>query len=151
MNNVSTEQILNKAHLKCQQHGSKLTSKRQLVLTQLIETDKPLSAYEISDQINQNNTKMPVMSIYRMLDFLASVNLVHKIESENKYIACKHIACDHDHHMPQFLICHKCLQVKEINLSPSVLEEITQLKNFKLTNPVLEIKGECEQCASANS
>ena len=141
--------ILDKAEKKCLSHGSKLTPKRKLVLMQLINAEKLLSAYEIADLVNENvEKKMPVMSIYRMLDFLTSVNLVHKIDSQNKFIACKHITCDHDHFLPQFLICHRCNKVKEISLSSSVINEITTFSDFKLTNPVLEIKGECQKCCT---
>ena len=100
------DQIIKKTQRACVLSGVKLTRKRQHVLMVLLSSKKPLSAYEISEKHkDQFNESLPVMSVYRMLDFLIKEKLVHKLETANQYIACAHIACDHQHETPQFLIC----------------------------------------------
>ncbi len=146
----SINTLLNKAEVKCNQSGTKLTLKRKLILQQLLESDRLLSAYEIVERIKvkENNT-MPAMSVYRILGILESSNLVHKIESQNKYIACSHIKCNHSHQSAQFLICEKCDFIKEINLNHTVIENIDHLseqENFKLKFSVMEFKGVCQNC-----
>ena len=37
------------------------------------------------------------MSIYRILEFLESQQLVHKLKLTNRYVACVHITCNHEH------------------------------------------------------
>lgn len=150
MNNTTTQNLLNSAGDKCKGNGTKLTAKRKLVLQQLIESDQLLSAYDIAARIKNNtDSHMPAMSVYRILDFLESVNLAHKLESQNKYLACRHIACQHSHESPQFLICQNCLKVKEVDISKSIIDEIAEVADnddFKLINPTLEIKGICQDC-----
>ncbi len=142
--------VLDKASDKCKEHGAKLTAKRKLVLQQLVETEKLLSAYELVELIRvKTDTKLPAMSVYRILDFLESINLVHKLESQNKYLACMHITCEHKHESPQFMICQNCFKVKELDMSQSIIEEISdsaKSADFQLINPTLEIKGVCQAC-----
>ena len=113
----------------------------------------PLSAYEVADTYNESaDTSMPPMSVYRILEFLESEQLVHKLSSTNKYVACSHIACDHAHEIPQFLICSNCQKVKEIAISRNIIEELDgQVANagYKLTNSQLELQCLCEACVSS--
>lgn len=37
------------------------------------------------------------MSIYRILEFLEAQQLVHKLKLSNRYVACVHITCNHEH------------------------------------------------------
>ncbi len=145
-------EVLNKAEDKCKKTGTKLTSKRKLVLQQLIESQRLLSAYEILDRMKEKaNNTMPAMSVYRILDFLESSNLVHKIESHNKYVACSHIQCNHNHQSAQFLICDNCDYVKEINLDHTVLDKVDEIADqqyFKLRFSVMEFNGLCQACQS---
>ena len=92
---------------------------------------------------------MPPMSVYRILEFLEAELLVHKLSSANKYVACSHIACDHAHEVPQFLICGKCQKVKEIAISKTVIDELDkQVVNagYRLMNSQLELQCLCEHC-----
>lgn len=143
-------EVLDKAEDKCRKSGVRLTTKRKLVLQQLIETQKLLSAYDIVDRLKSKAKQvMPAMSVYRILDFLESSNLVHKIESQNKYVACRHIECDHRHQSAQFLICRNCDYVKEVSLDHAVMDQMGELagkENFKFEFSVMEFNGLCEAC-----
>lgn len=150
MSTDAIQMVLNQAENKCLEKGAKLTTKRKLVLQQLIESKRLLSAYDIVDRIKKYaKSSMPAMSVYRILDFLESVKLVHKLESQNKYIACRHIQCNHNHQSAQFLICNNCNYVKEINIEQSVMDTIgfaADDENFDLTFSVMEFKGLCHAC-----
>ncbi|WP_395375724.1 Fur family transcriptional regulator [Marinicella sp. W31] len=149
-NRAILETTLKRATEKCQDHGEKLTPKRSLILRTMIEAGSPLSAYDIINLMNSSHhALMPATSVYRILSFLESVDLVHKLSSENKYVACEHISCHHQHESPQFLICQKCNKVKEINISHSVIDEIKQHvkdSDYKLIDSVLEISCICKVC-----
>ena len=144
--------VLQKAALRCQQQGGKLTEKRERVLAQLVRSNTPLSAYEVADLMNKESEQnMPAMSVYRILDFLVSNQLVHKLSSANKYLACSHIACEHKHAVPQFLICRNCHAVKEIGISRKILEELkasVSKAGYHLQNSQLELDCLCENCLS---
>jgi len=150
MKDNQVKKILSKANDKCKASGTKLTAKRKLVLQQLVETEQLLSAYDILERIElKTKLKLPAMSVYRILSFLESQDLVHKLESQNKYLACIHIACKHAHESPQFLICQNCSKVKELDMSESIIAEIfdsAKSADFQLVNPTLEIKGVCHAC-----
>lgn len=143
-------QIVTHAEALCKRHGARLTTKRKLVLSSLIQSGKALSAYDLIDLCKENfNENIPAMSIYRILEFLESEKLVHKLKLANKYVACSHITCDHDHGVPQFLICDTCDHVKEISINKST---VYQLKNdieqagFHLINSQLEMNCICNSC-----
>ena len=138
------------AEQKCHQRGKKLTRRRREVLTMLLQADRAVSAYELVDLCNESsNEPMPPMSVYRILEFLQAEQFVHKLETANKYIACKHIACEHEHKQPQFLICNDCHKVQELDTSSEALSSVeaaASMLNFKLLNPQLEVSGSCGLC-----
>lgn len=146
----STNLILEKAKATCAEQGVKLTSKRENVLTCIIGSDEAVSPYELAEIYkDQYGQTMPAMSVYRILDFLVELSLVHKLTSANKYIACSHISCSHSHQSPQFLICDNCQSVKEIGINKSVMEQLkesVEQSGFVLTTQQIELKGLCNKC-----
>ncbi|QIZ85723.1 transcriptional repressor [Bermanella marisrubri] len=154
MTNSRVSNILNKAQEKCQLNGARLTPKRQAILQVLLMSPTPLSAYQVAEHYKQETDEsMPPMSAYRILDFLASEELVHKLNSENKYIACSHIACDHQHEIPQFLICRNCRTVKEIGVPDSIIKNLgkhVDQAGFRLMNSQLELDCICAKCDNAS-
>lgn len=147
---MKIEEAIKSAEQQCKESGSRLTIKRKSVLEVLLISDKPLSAYELADQYQARyNESIPAMSVYRMLDFLIEEQLVHKLSSANKYVACSHISCDHSHDIPQFLICNKCQMVKEVRIEAGTIHSLNQsVENvgFHLNSPQLELYGCCQSC-----
>ncbi len=90
--------IIDHAESNCRSTGAKLTEKRKRVLTGLLQSQKALSAYDLIEYMRTafDETLQPT-TMYRILDFLASENLVHRLQLANKYVACSHISCDHSH------------------------------------------------------
>lgn len=146
------DQIIKKSQEVCKLAGIKLTTKRKNVLIVLLNSTIPLSAYEIAEKYREHfNESLPVMSVYRMLDFLIQGELVHKLESTGQYMSCTHITCNHEHEIPQFLICDRCHAVKEVGIKKKLLTELThsiQATGFTLANQQLELHGFCEHCQS---
>lgn len=146
------DDIIQRAEKQCAAHGARLTAKRKQVLSGLIQSEKALSAYELIDFcLQQYGESIPAMSVYRILEFLEDEHLVHRLNLANKYVACAHISCDHDHGMPQFLICRECSKVKEIRMKASAITELQASVNeagFKLLGPQLEINCLCDDCVS---
>lgn len=144
------EAIIQRAEQYCQAHGARLTEKRKHVLSGLLLSEKALSAYELVDFCKDEfDEVMPVTSVYRILAFLEEEHLVHKLNLANKYIACSHIMCDHDHNMSQFLICKDCSKVREINMTSSSMDELQknmQAVGFELVGQQLEMNCICQGC-----
>jgi Fur family zinc uptake transcriptional regulator len=146
----STDSIIRRAEKHCESRGTRLTKKRKYVLTGLIESDKALSAYELIDVCKEKyHEDIPAMSVYRILEFLESEHLVHKLSTASKYASCANIVDDKDRCYSQFLICRSCSKVKEIGLKPSMMAELqatVQAASFKLVNPQLEMNCLCKDC-----
>ena len=145
--------IIEHAEQQCRENGARLTTKRKLVLSGLLQSGKALSAYELVEFCKEQfDETIPAMSVYRILDFLQVQKLAHKLELANKYVACAHITCRDEHATSQFLICKRCQRVKEIDISDSVIESLRQDvldADFELDNPQLEINGICARCVKA--
>lgn len=148
---MNQQSIIDHAEQLCKQRGSRLTKKRKQVLSGLLQSDRALSAYELVDYGKENfETPLPAMTIYRILEFLEKEQLVHKLNLANRYVACTHITCDHEHEVPQFLICTRCQRVKEISISKSTLANFQQNvedADYKLVSPQLEMNCLCASCS----
>ncbi len=140
------------AERQCRDHGERLTAKRKQVLSGLLHAGTALSAYELADLYQERfGESMAAMSVYRILNFLEKENLVHKLKLNNKFIACSHIACDHEHQTPQFLICHECQRVQEIGIDKSIINDLEQnveRAGFSLLSPQIEMSCICRECRS---
>ncbi len=147
---INLQSIIDHAERHCQQHGTKLTDKRKLILSGLLKSDQAMSAYELMDYCKgEFGETLPAMSVYRILEFLQKEQLVHKLNLANKFVACSHIACDHEHATPQFLICGTCQKVQEINIDPQVLQGLKQNvldAGYRLLSPQLEMSCICHEC-----
>ncbi|MEW5248398.1 Fur family transcriptional regulator [Microbulbifer sp. 2201CG32-9] len=150
MNVSQIKKTLSAAEETCRSSGVRFTEKRRNVLTILLWSKIPLSAYEIAEQYKRDyGDSIPVMSVYRMLDFLAEEDFVHKLNSENKYLACTHITCDHSHQTPQFLICNRCNKVREVGIKPEViaaLRETVKNAGYHFQTSQLELDCLCDKC-----
>jgi Fur family zinc uptake transcriptional regulator len=144
--NRCSAEALRRAEALCGQRAQKLTPTRRQVLEVLLESHKPLGAYEIIDRAAKHGTRHAPITIYRALDFLIENGLAHRIESRNAYIACvhRHDATD----LVVFLICERCGEVGE---APSQavadsLKAATRAAGFSPKAPVIEITGICGNC-----
>jgi len=134
----------------CQEKGERLTKKRKLVLRILLSSQKAISAYELVDDCKKNYGEViSAMTVYRALEFLQSQGLAHRLELANKYVACSHIVCRHQHKPSQFLICNQCSRVEEVDVDVSMLKglrEVTNRTGFHLSDSPLELSGVCNKC-----
>ena len=144
------DNIMSHAEQHCKAHGSRLTDKRKQILSDLIRSEKALSAYDLIElYAKEVGSAIPAMSMYRILQFLENEHLVHKLSLANKYVACSHISCDHSHSIPQFLICGECNKVEEISIpKPTIdaLQKTVESRGFSLISPQLEMNCVCNDC-----
>ena len=110
----------------------------------LKKKDKPLSAYEILEELASQGITAPT-TIYRALNKLVSNGLIHKIESLNAWTVC---CGNHDNKIPIFEICKSCGNVTEhldINFANSI-KSLSKKTGFLADNPIFEIHGQCNNC-----
>tara|TARA_B100000700_G_scaffold274641_1_gene319808 strand:- start:710 stop:1180 length:471 start_codon:yes stop_codon:yes gene_type:complete len=128
-----------------------LTPKRKEVLSVLTAADRPLSAYEIVDLYNQTAHKpIHAMSVYRILDFLKSVDLVTHLHSVNKFLARGQAAGRNDNSVCLYVTCQQCCGVQKLVLergeAATIQNHIHRL-GYQLSSHSIEIPGLCENCS----
>ncbi len=127
-----------------------LTKNQQTVLDILENSSEPLKAYTILFDIQKKGIKSP-LQVYRALDKLIEIGKVHKIESRNSYVACKHEGCNAKT-STSFLICENCDKVKELtgNNLFGYFAKQSDKNNFQYRKHSLEIYGLCKSCKFKN-
>lgn len=130
-----------------------LTRNQSLVLGALASADGPLSAYTILDRLRDDGFRAP-LQVYRALDKLTEMGLVHRLESLNAFVACAHGHSRdhvHAHGLVAFAICETCGQVDEFS-DEVVMQRLSGWAGrhgFRPHKTTLEIRGICATCAPA--
>ncbi|KPP83865.1 Fur family transcriptional regulator [Erythrobacter sp. HL-111] len=127
--------------------GEQWTNMREAVFAELARHERPVSAYDIADNLSAARGKrVAPNSVYRILDLFVANNLAMRVESSNAYLANSHPGCAHD---CIFLVCDECGEAQHIddeNVSRSV-RQLAADRRFRPERPVLEIRGVCAGCA----
>ena len=132
---------------KLHHSDTKLTKNQSLVFGVLTNAESPLSAYSILDQLRDAGFKAP-LQVYRALNELQNVGLIHRIECLNAFIACSKPDCG-SHEYIAFAICENCEKVTEFSSDKikSGLEFWSDQQEFKLQQTVIELRGKCKSCS----
>ncbi|MDC9726525.1 MAG: transcriptional repressor, partial [Candidatus Thioglobus sp.] len=73
--------------LKCAQFGKSATRQRMVIVKELSSSKNSISAYDLLAQLQKQGYAFNISTIYRVLDFWIELGLIHKIESNNTYLA----------------------------------------------------------------
>ena len=123
------------------------------ILDALMASPRPLSAYDLIATIGPQVPASPP-TIYRALKKLISDGKVHRIESLNAFVACRHsrgAELDHEHEGGVgFAICDRCGSVDEF-FDPVVGERLDadlSARSFLPRAVTVEVRGLCAGCRS---
>ncbi len=136
------------ANSLCAEKNARMTTTRESVLRLLWQSHQPLGAYQLQDQLSRLlNKPVAPATIYRAVDFLLGLGLIHRIASLNAYIGCPFPNSEHSN---LFMICSDCGSVAEVahNTLNGLLQNICDRTNFTLQSQSLELFGQCPQCRS---
>lgn len=123
-----------------------LTKNQRLVHDVLVSTGSSLSAYGILDSLREDGFRAP-LQVYRALDKLMELGMVHRLESRNAFIACSHPDCE-SRRTIAFMICEKCETVFELGDEGLIdhLDKLAANENFQLQQSTVELLGLCASC-----
>ena len=145
-------QALRHAETISRRENLRFTEQRRQVLTALLESHVPASAYDVIDRVaaRRNGPRLAPISVYRALDFLTAHNLAHRIESKNAYVACDR-GSDCEPGATLFLICDNCGAAGEATSDAlgQLVNAETRRRDFLPRLKVLEIRGLCARCRAA--
>ena len=115
------------------------------VLHLLLSNHRALSAYDIAEKLSKSGKRIQPIQIYRSLEKLIELGVVHRLSTKNGFIACYE---DGKCTAGQFLICNKCDNVKEIDseLLDREIKDSAQKNNFSIKSKNVEVLGLCGNC-----
>lgn len=118
----------------------------KLIVDTLRDVGRPISAYELIDQLRDKGVSAPP-TVYRALNRLIADGLAHRLESLNAFVACKH---PHHDGAALFAICETCGVVSEFEQDSVVdlLRLWAGKANFSLREITLELRGRCADCVA---
>lgn len=116
-----------------------------LILDLLTQANRPLSAYDIADDLGRRGTRMVANQVYRTLARLIEGHRVVRIETLNAYVLRRSQAnvC---------LICKDCHTIAFVDL-PGISQAIgraAQGRYFDLVDTLIEAQGECDECGASD-
>ena len=130
--------------------SAELTRNQTLVLGVLKHAAAPRSAYDILDSLRDDGFRAP-LQVYRALDKLMEIGLVHRLESINAFVACSdpHDHAAHSHGITAFAICEGCGSVTEFHddAIEGRLSAWQKTEHFKPEKTTIEIRGHCRACS----
>ncbi len=141
---------LTQAKNRCSARKARLTPIRESVLHLLWQSHRPLGAYKIIEQLSAASGKRVLPpTVYRALDFLLELGLIHRLATLNAYIGCPFPDSVHSDY---FLLCRDCGSVAECS-AESVNKAIistAERAGFLVESQTVEILGVCTPCREKN-
>lgn len=148
--NRSGVALADAAKLAMEAASEQWTPMRAAVFAALASFDRPASAYDVTDAVSAlQGRRVAANSVYRILDLFVARNLAMRVESVNAYVVNAHPDCVHD---CIFLVCEGCgraVHVDDDALGVMLREQAGQ-RGFVPAKSVIEMRGRCEACATAN-
>ncbi|UAA38237.1 transcriptional repressor [Paraneptunicella aestuarii] len=137
--------LIKKARHFCESKGVRFTALREKVYSILLSHQNAVGAYDLLDELKKTEDSAKPATVYRALEFLLELGMIHRLESNNAFIACHHFGCSHP---VQFLICDTCGNVQEIQSDglQDKLEKQAQSVGFRVTRQTIEAHGVCSHC-----
>ena len=144
MDLANTENLLN----YCLKNKKSLTPSRTLVIKTLSKYEKPLSAYELRDEINNNgDVNINISQIYRVLEFWIDLGLIHKISSINKFLLCITPEEKHTHMLNFCTVCEKVFETCNEKMGLNFKKSTAKLDLAFNNTRSVEIPVICPQCS----
>ena len=136
---------LERARERSTESGQRWTAPRERVYELLLQAGAPVKAYDLMDAYQEGRAAKPP-TVYRALEFLEQVGLVHRIASLNAYMVC---GADDEDHAAAFLICDCCGSAEEFEPGKVASANVAAAAHgFKARAIALEVRGLCERCAA---
>jgi len=119
----------------------------KIIVEALRHAGRPVSAYELIDQLRDRATLAP-QTVYRALDRLIASGSAHRLESLNAFVACRHAA---HRGAAVFAICEECRTVTEFEEPRAIasLAAWARKAKFAVRRITLELRGRCAACGKA--
>lgn len=127
---------------RCEAAGERWTPPRNRTYELLLAAPGAVKAYDLIRRFGPTPGAAKPPTVYRSLDLLMTLGLVHKVEALSAYVACAHGG---DAHGAGLLICGCCGRVEELDGDlAAVADDAT--RGYEIESVRLEISGRCPDC-----
>lgn len=140
------EDFLMQAEALCIKNNQRFTDLRKRVLLLVCQSEQPIGAYALLDLMKEDGRSAAPPTVYRALDFLQEHGFVHRLASNNTYLACAHPQHQHE---AVFLVCKQCGVTQELHTDGIYKAIMTKAKNaqFVVEHASVEASGLCSDCS----
>ena len=139
---ASLAQRVAMARKLCENAGERFTPLRAHVLELVLKDGGAVKAYDLLDRLSPEIGSPKPPTVYRALEFLSRLGLIHRVEALNSFIACDH---SHEGHLAEFFICEACSHVEERHAHDHME---CKPSGFTIRRSVVEHYGLCASCAA---
>jgi len=142
------DSAVSRARALCEEQGARLTPVRQRVLELVWANHKPVGAYDLLPKLAEEGFNSAPPTVYRALDFLLDLGLVHRISSLNAFIGCTHPG---EAHPSCFFVCRECGEAQELDAEQvnKIARQAQQMLGVKVEQQMTELMGLCRRCQDA--
>ena len=130
--------------------GARITKPRLAMLQCLAEAERALSPRAIMERV-LDAKGLPVIdlaTVYRCLEALTDLGLIHRISPNGDFVACEHLGCTADLHV--LVHCLSCDITHEFDLPDTVGTSLKRCINksarFSPDEHLVVVNGKCKEC-----
>ena len=136
------------AHALLRESGFKPGQARTAVIEALGEQTCCLSVQEIHDLVRVRRSRVGIASVYRALETLTELGLVHRLElgSGGAHYEPAQPSGDHHHH----LVCGDCGKVEAFSDDrlEHVIDNVSRTAAFRIDEHDVVLRGRCDSCVA---
>ena len=127
------------------ERGFRITKSRKFILNQLFNAQKPLSPFDLLNNIGKEENFYPnKTTIYRELNFLEKQKIIKEIHLETEKEKRYEIENETHHH---HVVCRGCDKIEDVEIGNELEKKILgKVKNFASLDHSLEFYGMCNSC-----
>lgn len=129
--------------------GSRTGGARNAVIDYLAARDCCVSAQELFDGLREEGRSVGIASVYRVLDQLAELRLVHRVDLADGVSRFEPALPGGEHH--HHLVCGSCGRVEPFDDAPleRALSRVAGDRGYALEQHDVVLHGSCGECRAA--
>ena len=125
--------------------GHRSGGARSAVVDLMARQDCCATAQEIFDRLREDGRVVGIASVYRALDLLSRMNLVHRLDlAEAAYFEPAHPGGEHHHHV----VCDRCGKVSQFEDAAleDAIERLAGRLKYSVAAHDVVLRGSCPDC-----
>jgi Fur family ferric uptake transcriptional regulator len=130
------------------QAGYKPGGARTAVIEALAGESCCLTAQEIHDRVRPDRPRVGIASVYRALEALAELGLVHRLELRSGSAHYEPAVASGDHH--HHLVCDDCGRIEAFSDDrlERVIHTVSKTTAFRIDEHDVVLRGQCRTCTA---